>query len=222
MLFWCGFAGILFLVAILQFYKTRWFVVFRNFRVISMWFIAVFLCYSVWYLYVIQCSFVVFLPPLCPPPPLIKWQQWHEDELKLWQKKDNPKYNSEILTATWPWPSQYAKWLLLKFRRGTMYTPTLHRKGTWLITASCRGRSRNIPNIGGRMRGLQTSKYYNCFKPLFSPFWTCCYIFLFCVAKFITDEMQIWKRILHIICGKIPDNQQFYCFPPFLCYAVFD
>ena len=68
MLFWCGFAGILFLVAILQFYKTRWFfVVFRNFRVISMWF-AVFLCYSVWYLYVIQCSFVVFLPPLCPPP----------------------------------------------------------------------------------------------------------------------------------------------------------
>ena len=77
-------------------------------------------------------------------------------------------------------------------------------------------------NIGGRMKGLQTSKYYNCFKPLFSPFWTCCYIFLFCVAKFITDEMQIWKRILHIICGKIPDNQQFYCFPPFLCYAVFD
>ena len=172
MLFWCGFAGILFLVAILQFYKTRWFVVFRNFRVISMWF-AVFLCYSVWYLYVIQCSFVVFLPPLCPPPPpLIKWQQWHEDELKLWQKKDNPKYNSEILTATWPWPSQYAKWLLLKFRRGTMYTPTPHRKGTWLITASCRGRSRNIPNIlgagwgGSKLQNITTvsNHYFHPFE----------------------------------------------------------
>ena len=204
----------------MQFYKTKQFVACRNLQVISMRF-AVFLCYSVRLFIRNSVQFCSIRTPLHHPP-LIKWQQWHEDELKLWQKKDNPKYNSEILTATWPWPSQYAKWLLLKFRRGTMYTPTPHCKGTWLITASCRGRSRNIPNIGGRMRGLQTSKYYNCFKPLFSPFWTCCYIFLFCVAKFITDEMQIWKRILHIICGKIPDNQQFYCFPPFLCYAVFN
>ena len=222
MLFWCGFAGILFLVAILQFYKTRrWFVVFRNFRVISMWF-AVFLCYSVWYLYVIQCSFVVFLPPLCPPLPSSNGN----NDMKMSWNCDKKRTIPNTIAKYW----QLHGLDLLNMQNDCFWNsdgelcipPTPHRKGTWLITASCRGRSRNIPNIGGRMKGLQTSKYYNCFKPLVSPFWTCCYIFLFCVAKFITDEMQIWKRILHIICGKIPDNQQFYCFPPFLYYAVFD
>ena len=179
---------------------------------------AVFLCYSVRYLYVIQCSFAVFVPPLMPLSS--NGNKWHEDGLKLRQKKDNPEYNSEIPTATRPQPSQYAKWLLLKFRWGTIPPPPTQRGLGWSLQAV--GGDPGIFQIRGRMRGLQTSKYYNCFKPLFSPFWTCCYIFLFCVAKFITDEMQIWKRSLHIICGKIPDNQEFYCFPPFLCYAVFN
>ena len=108
---------------------------------------AVFLCYSVQYLYVIQCSFVVFVPPFMPLSS--NGNKWHEDGLKLRQKKDNPEYNSEIPTATRPRPSQYAKWLLLKFRWGTIPPPpTPHPKGTWLITASCRRRSRNIPNRG--------------------------------------------------------------------------
>ena len=42
-------------VAVLQFYKTKRFVVFKNLGVISMWF-AVFLCYSVRCLYVLLCS----------------------------------------------------------------------------------------------------------------------------------------------------------------------
>lgn len=45
--FWCGFA-VLARFVVLQFYKTRQFVVLRNFRVISMWF-AVFS-------YVILCN----------------------------------------------------------------------------------------------------------------------------------------------------------------------
>ena len=49
-----------------QFHKTKRFVVFRNFGVFSMQF-AFFLCYSVQCLYIYLCSFVVFLPPLCPP-----------------------------------------------------------------------------------------------------------------------------------------------------------
>ena len=50
----------------MQFYKGKRFAVFRNFRVISMRF-AVFLCYSVRYLYVFLCGFAVFVPPLRPP-----------------------------------------------------------------------------------------------------------------------------------------------------------
>ena len=53
--------------AVLRFYKTRRFVIFRNFQVIAMHF-AVFLCNSVQCLYLIQCGFVVFVPALCPPP----------------------------------------------------------------------------------------------------------------------------------------------------------
>ena len=56
----------LFQVAVLRFYKTKRFAVFKNFRVISMRF-AVFLCYSVRCLYVILCAFVVFVPTLRPP-----------------------------------------------------------------------------------------------------------------------------------------------------------
>ena len=56
----------LFSVAVLRFYKTEWFAVFRNFRVISMQF-AVFLCYYVRYLYVFLRGFAVFVPPLNPP-----------------------------------------------------------------------------------------------------------------------------------------------------------
>ena len=48
------------------FYKTKWFVVFRNFGVILMRF-EVFLSYSVQCLYVYLCSFAVFIPPLHPP-----------------------------------------------------------------------------------------------------------------------------------------------------------
>ena len=72
---WCGFAR--FLVSFCgnfyfnlwyggPFYKTKWFVVFRNFGVILMRF-EVFLSYSVQCLYVYLCSFVVFIPPLHPP-----------------------------------------------------------------------------------------------------------------------------------------------------------
>ena len=54
-------------VAVLRFYKTKQFAVFRNFRVISMRF-AVFLCYSVLCLYVFLCGFAVFVLRLRPPP----------------------------------------------------------------------------------------------------------------------------------------------------------
>ena len=54
-------------VAILRFYKTTLFAVFRNFRVISMR-LAVFLRYStVRCLFVILCGFAVFVPPLRTP-----------------------------------------------------------------------------------------------------------------------------------------------------------
>ena len=96
------------------------------------------------------------------------------------------------------------------------YTPTPHPKRTWLITTSWKG-DPGIFQIGGR-RWLKTSKYCNCFKPLFSPFWTCCYIFLFCVAKFIRDEMQIWKRILHIL-EKFQTSRSFTVSYLFLLYS---
>ena len=52
-------------VEVLRFYKTKQFAVFRNVWVISVRF-AVFLCYSVKYVYVILCSFAIFVPPLRP------------------------------------------------------------------------------------------------------------------------------------------------------------
>ena len=55
-------------VAVLRFYKPKRFAVFRNFRVISMWFV-VFLYYYVRCLYVFLCRFAVFVSPL--PPQLV-------------------------------------------------------------------------------------------------------------------------------------------------------
>ena len=43
----CGNFYFIYKVAVLQFYKTKRFAVFRNFRVTAMTF-AVFLCYSLW------------------------------------------------------------------------------------------------------------------------------------------------------------------------------
>ena len=57
----------LFSFAILWFYKTKWFAIFSNFQVISMWF-TVCLCYFVRHLDIYLCSFLVFIPPLRPPP----------------------------------------------------------------------------------------------------------------------------------------------------------
>ena len=81
------------------------------------------------------------------------------------------------------------------------YTPTPHPKGTWLITASCRGRPRNIPKRGleGTGGGSKLQHIETVSNHYFHPFELERYIFLFCVAKFITDEIQIWKRILHIL-----------------------
>ena len=165
-------------------FKTKGFAVFRNFWVILMQ-LAVLLCYSLWF-----CG--IRTPP--PPQPLralIKCQRVTWRWVETTTKKDNPKYNSEIPTELHGLDllNMHAKWLLLKFRQGTIPPPPTLR-GLGSSPQAGRG-DPGIFQIGGRMRGLKTSKYCNYFKPLFSPFWTCCYIFLFCVAKFITDEMQI-------------------------------
>ena len=195
----------------MQFYKTKQFVACRNLQVISMRF-AVFLCYSVRLFIRNSVQFCSIRTPLHPPP-LIKWQQWHEDELKLCQKKDNPKYNSEILTPTWPWPSQYAKWLLLKFRRETIYTPTPHPKGIWLITASCRGRSRNIPNRG-QDEGAPNFKILRLFQTIIFTLLNLLLRFsVLCSKIYYRQNAGLKKNSSYF--GKIPDNQEFYCFPPF-------
>ena len=181
----------------MQFYKTKQFVACRNLQVISMRF-AVFLCYSVRLFIRNSVQFCSIRTPLHPPPPLsngnndmkMSWncakkrtipntvvKYWHLHGLDLLNMQNDCFWNSDRKPYIPP-------------------PPTLREFGSSLQAV---GGDPGIFQIGGRMRGLQTSKYYDCFKPLFSPFWTCCYVFLFCVAKFITDEMQVWKRILHIL-----------------------
>ena len=65
LIFGFGFAEILFYFVVLHFYKTRRFAVFRHFRVISMRF-AVFLCYSVWCLYLILSVLGYLYPTYAP------------------------------------------------------------------------------------------------------------------------------------------------------------
>ena len=69
--FWCGFAEIfilfLFLFAVLQFYETKRFAVFRiQYGLRFSYAGAPVLCYSLRFLNVCLCCYVVFLPP--PPP----------------------------------------------------------------------------------------------------------------------------------------------------------
>ena len=144
-------------IAVLQ---NFWFVVFRNFRVISMWF-AVFLCYSVRYLYVIQCSFAVFLPPLRPP------HQMATNDMKMgWYCNKKGTIPNTIVKYRLSYKA--LTFSLCKIQMGN-YTPTPTLRGLGSSLQAVRG-DPGIFQIGGRMRGLQTSKYCNCFKPLFSPF----------------------------------------------------
>ena len=66
--FWCSFAEIFFKLPYWDFTKPEAVcdIYVRNFRVISMQF-AVFLWYSVRWLYIFLCSFVVLVSPLRPP-----------------------------------------------------------------------------------------------------------------------------------------------------------
>ena len=93
--FWCDFAEIFFQAAVLRFYKTKRFGVFRNFRVISMWF-EVFLCYSVQCLYVILCSLAVFAPPLRPLVNFYGRQKDRKSTLLSYKVAKTPKTSDEI------------------------------------------------------------------------------------------------------------------------------
>ena len=159
---------------------------------------VVFLCYSVRYLYVIQCSFAVFAPPLSPPHQMatndMKMQGWNWDKIMtilntkvkylqlhgpdLLNKQNDCFWNSDGELYPHPPP------------QGDL----AHHRKLWGETQEY-----SKEGAGGDWRGSKLQHIATVSNHYFHPFELERYIFLFCVAKFITDEMQIWKRILHIL-----------------------
>ena len=96
----CGDANFDAKVVVLRFNKTKRFAVFRNFRVISMRF-AVCACYSVWCLYVMLCTFAVFVPRLCPltgERSIWRLPGWSEVfELEMWVRWRSVKVKNTTL-----------------------------------------------------------------------------------------------------------------------------
>ena len=92
------------------------------------------------------------------------------------------------------------------------YTPTPHPKGTWLITASCRGRSRNIPKRG--LEGAQNFNILQLFQTIIFTLlnWLLRFSVL-CSKVYYRRNANLKKNSSYF--GKIPDNQEFYCFLPF-------